>query len=105
MKVFKIISIASLFIFSYLLSQKDEYRFSNPIPKPTSTAIGYDYQNQMYIYNTNNQMPSRPTQNISHSKKKSKKGYCSGDKYHAPHKMPNYKKSKWTKVKPKRFQY
>lgn len=49
-KYLKIFSIALFIIGGFLLSQKQEYRFDNPISKPTGDAIGYDYQNGKYIY-------------------------------------------------------
>ena len=50
MKYLKIFSIALFIIGSFLLSQKQEYTFDKPIPKPTGEAISYDYQNGKYIY-------------------------------------------------------
>ena len=50
MNYLKILSIALFIIGSFLLSQKQEYRFDNPIPKPTGEVISYDYQNGKYNY-------------------------------------------------------
>ena len=50
MKYLKIFSIASFIMGGFFLSQKQEYTFDNPIPKPTGEVISYDYQNGKYIY-------------------------------------------------------
>ena len=76
MRYLKIISIALFIIGGFLLSQKQEYRFENPIPKPTGDVISYDYQNSHYNYKGYQDWSPKPINleipKTSKSKKKKK---------------------------------